>query len=299
MITVKTDSIELQRFNNGKRTVVYGNVNGFGKEGFMPNRYWKYNKTYNVHLGAINTNDNGVRIIMAVNGKKIFDWTDYDDEALLAPGYFSVINRDGTTTLSEGNAQLAVSEENESIHFNDMNGHWGKEYVDYLSKKGVVEGDENNNFNPESSISRAEFSKMIMKAIGIGESAAEKLFDDVDLSDWYAEAVTTAAKNGLICSELIENNKYLPNKAINRQEIASMIVNAYKLLADQTPDSADIEEYEDGNAVSAWANTYIKSAMGLGIINGDDMNRINPISNATRSEAAVMVYRLMKIFEAE
>lgn len=51
--------------------------------------------------------------------------------------------------------------------FNDM-GDINNEYinyVDFLFKKGIISGDTNGNFNPKKSITRAEFTKLIVESI--------------------------------------------------------------------------------------------------------------------------------------
>lgn len=51
--------------------------------------------------------------------------------------------------------------------FTDISGHWAEEYVTAAYNDGLVEGDGTGKFNPDASVTRAEFLKMAMDACGI------------------------------------------------------------------------------------------------------------------------------------
>ncbi len=93
----KTDHIELQRFNSGNRTMIFGdqsytpiggpgypNLNGDG------NAMYQYGKKFSVTVGALDE-DNGVRLVLIINGKPIYDFLDTADGNLGGkPGYFGI-----------------------------------------------------------------------------------------------------------------------------------------------------------------------------------------------------------------
>ena len=53
--------------------------------------------------------------------------------------------------------------------------------VDALTTLGVVNGDDNGKFNPENTVTRAEFAKMVVEALGAGSEAASST--DTDFVD--------------------------------------------------------------------------------------------------------------------
>lgn len=66
--------------------------------------------------------------------------------------------------------------------------HWAYTYVEQLKKAGIVSGDENGNFEPERTITRAEYMKMLAAAFALtGEAEA---FDDVAADAWYLPYIT-------------------------------------------------------------------------------------------------------------
>lgn len=44
--------------------------------------------------------------------------------------------------------------------------HWAYRYICYAKKNGIVNGDENGNFNPEATITNAEITKMVVSLLG-------------------------------------------------------------------------------------------------------------------------------------
>lgn len=86
---IKPDVIELHRFNNGSRTVLYGNISGFTSVfgNAVKNTFIYPNLDNQIQIGAINT-DAGVRIIMKINGETVFDCIDTGNEKITSAGYF-------------------------------------------------------------------------------------------------------------------------------------------------------------------------------------------------------------------
>ena len=51
----------------------------------------------------------------------------------------------------------------------------------------------------------------------------------------------------------------------------------------------DLSKFSDGDKVSSWAQTAMKWATGLQVINGYEDNTLRPSGNTTRAEAASMI----------
>ena len=80
MIGFKEDILELQRWNKGVRTMIFGPLDyspiaGGGVPNAGENKVFEYNKRYSIVMGAVNT-DEGTRIILNINGENIIDYTD-------------------------------------------------------------------------------------------------------------------------------------------------------------------------------------------------------------------------------
>ena len=65
-----------------------------------------------------------------------------------------------------------------------------KNDVNEMGSRLVVNGVGNGNFNPDSSITRAEFTASLVRALGLMRSGTGKdVFADVTKADWYYDAV--------------------------------------------------------------------------------------------------------------
>lgn len=53
----------------------------------------------------------------------------------------------------------------DSMEFKDVNGHYAKQHINDLLNMGVVNGDDNGNFNPDKPVTRADAAIMVRNAI--------------------------------------------------------------------------------------------------------------------------------------
>lgn len=102
ILTIKPDVLELQRFNGGARTVIFGSIAGSPSLGgpALPNTMLPYNQRHRIQLGAVNE-AGGVRLLVFANGQKVFDYLDTDSNAIRGAGYLGVYARSGSITLEQ------------------------------------------------------------------------------------------------------------------------------------------------------------------------------------------------------
>ncbi len=297
LVTVKPDVIELQRFNGGKRTLLYGAVDGaVGKYGIMSNETIRYGKEYSMQLGAITQDDGNVRLIMNVNGYNVFDCIDDLDGKILKPGYFGCINQDGATVFTKF-SNMASDNTAQNTEFADISNSWAKADIQKLHTAGIVCGVTSTQFMPQNTITRAEFLAMLVRTLKLTSMSERKLFDDVELGAWYAQNVAAAAETGLIDGHFIVNDCFSPNLPIKRDEMASMLVLGYEYFYGTRPDLADLSEFEDYESVDTWSKNYIMSSVGCGLLRGNDSGFLLPTNTATRAEASAVLNRFMQLIE--
>ncbi|MDD4237579.1 MAG: S-layer homology domain-containing protein [Desulfotomaculaceae bacterium] len=170
--------------------------------------------------------------------------------------------------------------------FEDIAGHWAKDIIEALLAKGIVTGYNDEEFMPDNSITRAEYSTLLvrMQGIAVGQPAAAT-FSDVDSSDWSYGYVEAAANAGIVTGY---EGAFRPNDTITREEMATMAVRALQLSVG-TSELA----FTDAGSVSDWARGYVSTAVSEGIILGDkDAGTFRPQDNSTRAEAAAVIYRM-------
>ena len=114
---------------------------------------------------------------------------------------------------------------------------WFADSVGYVQKQGIFGGYENNTFKPEKSITRAEFAKVIANFAGLEASEEGQSFKDVKDNFWAKDAIEAVSANGYMKGR--GNNKFHPNEAITRAEVATVL----NKILDRTPNEEFIDKY--------------------------------------------------------
>ncbi len=168
------------------------------------------------------------------------------------------------------------------------------EAILYLQAEGLVEGYEDNTYRPEQTISRAEFTKILLLAEH-GEAdilaCTETKFGDISAEAWYVPFVCFAQENGII--QGYPDNTFGPQQDIIYAEAAKIIVNT--LLGVMEPGSGEpwyepyTAELEQAEAVPAavaeptHALTRGEMAEIIFRLEGDRMADQTPTPEATAS----------------
>lgn len=181
-------------------------------------------------------------------------------------------------------------------NYTDMTAYynWAKEAVNTLSAHGVISGVGHGHFAPADNVRRCDFLMMLVNVLGL-EGEYTDNFSDVDSSKYYAHAVGVAKSLGVVSGT--GGNRFNPESYITRQD---MMVMAEKALA-QKANLADaslstLNKFTDSRDIANYAKQSTANLVLIKIVNGSK-GRINPNSNTTRAEAAVIVYNIYKLFD--
>lgn len=168
--------------------------------------------------------------------------------------------------------------------------NWAKDAIEILAGQGIING-TGHGYEPQRAITRAEFIKLITKALDLKtDKKVEKIFDDIDSNDWFAEAVGIAYQNKIIIGD--NGNKFRPNDKISRNEVATIL---YRL---QNSKDENIKDYEldlkDKYQIPSWALEGVKFANKQELMIGYQDGTFKGDKPVTRAEAAVVIYRYLK-----
>ncbi len=170
---------------------------------------------------------------------------------------------------------------------------WAQKAIVAMSAVDIVKGREEGKFFPNDSITRAEFVKMLIGMLEyagrIDTADAECSFADVPEDAWYYSAVAAAVKNGIVTG--VSETEFAPDANITRQDMAVMIDRAAKAANISLSNGAELI-FTDESAISDYALDAVKAMSKAGIINGFEDGSFSPMSNATRAQATVMLYRV-------
>lgn len=170
--------------------------------------------------------------------------------------------------------------------------HWAAEAVAYLKSKGVVSGNENGLFEPERSITREEFAKMLVNICGIETDGADTDFADADKNGWYRDYIGAAANAGIVNG--IGEGKFGVGQNIIRQDMAVMAARAIEYKKIELAKEKEYQGFADEYDISGYAKENIEELFEAGVLNGKGGNMFDPFGNATRAEAAKIIYEAFK-----
>lgn len=138
-------------------------------------------------------------------------------------------------------------------------GAWYAKAVNTLASLGVVSGVGNGDFEPERSITRAEFTSIAMK-FAEGKTGGTNIFSDVKSTDWFYRAVVNSTQYGWIHG--YGDGTFRPNNPITRVEVTAIVNN---MLGREADVDFVTEHYDELNhfsdlAVSHWGYYHIVEA---------------------------------------
>lgn len=203
-------------------------------------------------------------------------------------GSWTGLPADPGTSTTPGSG---TNTENTTV-FHDLSGsEWAQEPILALYYRGVVNGKSDGVFEPESSVTRAEFVKMIVNALELTTENQPAEFDDVTPGDWFYDVVRTAAACGIVNGDGAGFN---PNANITREDMAVIIVRAAQ-YANVGLSGGTSAAFTDAASISSYAAEAVSKMQANGIVNGMEDGSFQPKQNATRAQACKMLYELLKI----
>jgi hypothetical protein len=153
-----------------------------------------------------------------------------------------------------------------------------KEAVEVLSLVGVIDGKENNNFDPTGTLTRQEAAKIVTYIINQkGADALSKTSSFADVTDgsWAAGYISYCASKGIIAGT--GNNKFDPTGTLTGTAWAKILLCAIGF-------DAEAEGYTNAN----WAINVQERATKLGLTEGIDGFSYD--AAITREEACQMAF---------
>jgi S-layer homology domain len=146
----------------------------------------------------------------------------------------------------------------------DISGHWAEHSIMQAINKGYVEGYPDGNFLPNKNVSRAEFVKMTISALGIEVQESN--------GKWYESYVHAAEAAGIYKAGDLEDTNW--TKTLTREEMSKMAVRAL-----------GIGQVED----KQWMYLATKN----GIMSGTAPGELTPKGSTTRAQAITVIERLL------
>ena len=169
---------------------------------------------------------------------------------------------------------------------------WSAQAIGALRDKGIVSGVEGGRFEPERSITRDEFLKMLLQGFAVEPAQTSAYaFDDVQEGAWNAGYIYRAAELGIVKG--ISEQLFGSGQPVSRQDLAVM---AARLMEALQLDLEAVREasFTDAQEIAPYARESVQQLADAGILAGDDGGEARPAAPASREEAASIIYQLLQ-----
>lgn len=167
---------------------------------------------------------------------------------------------------------------------------WAYKEMSYLIKNGYLQGVTSTLIQPSTSVTRAQYAALLLRAIGEEPSSqAQGIFTDVSPKDWTAPVVEKASSLGLMQGS---KGTFRPHQGITQEEMAvisARVAQRYGWKKSYT-DSLSGVDYKH---VSSWAKASVQDLQQRRLLGGTLTKQFIPKAAVTRADAAVMLFRLL------
>lgn len=140
--------------------------------------------------------------------------------------------------------------------FRDTAGHWAEKTLDEWQDEGLIDGYGDGSFQPNGTVTRAEFIKLVNRTLSLTAESAIS-FSDVTERDWFRAEVARAVAAGYAQGS---GGLFRPNQPVTRAEAAAMLARAAGLAANE--ERADA--FADAAPIPAWARGSVGAAAEAG-----------------------------------
>jgi N-acetylmuramoyl-L-alanine amidase len=195
--------------------------------------------------------------------------------------------------IADGIAKLAPA-----TLFPDTLGHWSRDAVLRMYKKGWISG-YNNMFRPDDSITRAEFVALMNKVFDFSKlsplpdplpeknNPSPDSFTDLSRNHWAYNQLAQAIRLHILSG--YGNGKIKPDKPISRAEVATVFQLLREASGKSGPATPGTSHPFTDVPSGYWAEQNINTLKKAGIINGVTSTTFAPEKNMLRGESAALL----------
>ncbi len=205
------------------------------------------------------------------------------------------VNKDGTRTVTVNRPGISTyAAATRTISFTDIDTSWAQSHIQALANKLLLNGTSPSEFSPKEQVTRAQFSAMLVRALGL-HAGGKAPFGDVSASEWFADDIAAAYEAGLVNG--VEEGRFDPHASISRQDLAVMLSRASSLVQMTPKSNPSRKPYADASEFAEYAKNSIDAVTNIGLMSGDEIDgtpHFHPADPTTREAAATVLYNLLQ-----
>lgn len=177
------------------------------------------------------------------------------------------------------------------VIFDDLqNVSWAEKAIVYLAEKQIVSGVGNGKFNPNGQVTREQLVKMAVGVFLNDAKEADVEFVDVDENEWYAPYVKKAFSEKVVNG--MGDGSFGIGRFITRQDLCVIIYKSAEAAGYKFKEGSGIK-FADDDLISDYAKEAVYALKEAGAVSGVTQTEFMPQENATRAQAAKIIYYIM------
>ncbi len=224
-------------------------------------------------------------------------------------GQSSLYRMDDAITISEAEYTTDKGLENKDSNINfkpiikhgitfeditGVNAHKNQTAIEALAARDILNGKTEKLFNPEETMTRAEFATIIVRSLGL-DFRGESKFSDVKPGSWYEDYIAIANSYNIVNGT--GNGKFNPNGNITREEAAVMLMRAAKLTGlgkefNENMKRDILAQFEDYVTTKDWSREGLAFLYFEDILDQKSI-KIKPKELVTRAEVAQIIFNML------
>lgn len=177
----------------------------------------------------------------------------------------------------------------QAAEFSDMPDNWTTGALQRAVENGLLQGSDGM-IMPDDNITRAQMAAIIVRAFGATVEADISQFPDVSEDKWYYSEFSKAVQMKAFAGT--DEGTLNPDNFITYQECFTVVSRVFDL---PEADIICLDKFDDVSSVSEWAEVDMAKVVGNGYWEGIE-NKLKPNDYITRSEFAVLMDNLIKIY---
>ncbi len=170
------------------------------------------------------------------------------------------------------------------------NAHWAHLTIDQMTINGYIKGYPDGLFRPDQNITRAEFSAIVYRILGLNEAEDGVKYDDT-VGHWAEDLIATMSlPEGYGMLRGYGDGNFGPNDNITREQAVAIIARAKSAVWVAANEGAK-DVFTDAEDISWWFDGEMDAAVTNGLITGYEDGSYKPLNFTTRAEACTLLAR--------
>lgn len=182
-----------------------------------------------------------------------------------------------------------------ALGFSDTQSHWANACIDQLKSKNLVRGYPDGRFQPNSTLTRAEFAVLMLNAFPSAEVKRRAIaFKDVPTNHWAYKAIRDAYQREFFTG--YPDGTFQPSQPIPRVQALAVLANAARLSIPEQPEQVLQRHFDDAQQIPNYAKGAIAAATnGRLTVNYPNIRQLKPNQSSTRGDVSAFLCQSLNV----